>query len=68
LTSRFAPLNSTYLLEAAGAEIELAEIKARFRGRDPRFYSKIEGPSSWPQSNFSRFSGDMLAQLPRYGK
>jgi integrase len=68
LTLRFAPLNSTYLLEAARAEIELAEIKARFRGRDPRFYSKIEGPSSWPRSNFSRFSGDMLAQLPRYGK
>jgi integrase/recombinase XerD len=25
-------------------------------------------PSSWPRSNFSRFSGDILAQLPHYGE
>jgi integrase len=68
LTLRFAPLNSTYLLQAGRAEIELAEIKARFREKDRRFYSKIEGPSSWPRSNFSRFSGDILAQLPHYGE
>jgi hypothetical protein len=68
LTLRFAPLNSTYLLEAGRAEIELAEIKARFREKDRRFYSKIEGPSSWLRSNFSRFSGDILAQLPHYGE
>jgi integrase/recombinase XerD len=68
LTLRFAPLNSTDLLEAGRAEIELAEIKARFREKDRRFYSKIEGPSSWPRSNFSRFSRDILAQLPHYGE
>jgi integrase/recombinase XerD len=66
--TRFAPLNATYLLEAAAAKSELAEIKGRFRGKDHRFYSRFEGPSSWPRSNFSRFSGDMLAQLPRYGE
>jgi integrase/recombinase XerD len=68
LTLRFAPLNSTYVLKATRADIELAEIKARFRGKNHRFYSKVEGPSSWPRSNFSRFSGDMLTQLPHYGK
>jgi integrase len=67
LMLRFAPLDSTHLPDAS-VEIELAEIKARFRGKDSRFYSKIEGPSSWPRSNFSRFSGDMLAQLPHYGE
>ncbi|WP_353646569.1 site-specific integrase [Mesorhizobium sp. WSM2239] len=68
LTLRFAPLNSTYVLEATTADIELVEIKARFRGKNHRLYSKVEAPSSWPRSNFSRFSGDMLAQLPHYGE
>jgi integrase/recombinase XerD len=68
LTRRFAPLNSAYLVEVERVKVELVEIKARFRGKDPRFYSKIEGASSWPRSNFSRFFGEMLAQLPRYGE
>jgi integrase/recombinase XerD len=66
--TRFAPLNATYLLEAAAAESLLADIKGRAPGKDHRLYRKFQCPSSWPRSNFSRFSGDMLAQLPRYGE
>lgn len=68
LNMRFASLDPTYLRAAEHDEHELAGIKAKFRGKNDRMYATIEAPSSWPRSNFSKFSGEILAQLPRYGK
>ncbi len=63
--SRFAPLCHEFIDRAATNRKRLDQIRSRFRTNDQRFYTTVEGLSSWPRSNFSHFSGAVLSQLPR---
>lgn len=65
LEKRFEPLSPEFVAIALQTNTVLNRIKERFGGMDRHFYPAVEGRSSWPRSNFSRFSGEILAQLPR---
>uniref|UniRef100_Q11J21 Phage integrase n=1 Tax=Chelativorans sp. (strain BNC1) TaxID=266779 RepID=Q11J21_CHESB len=62
---RFSPLRSEYIEMAAVMKPALDGMRERFGNGDWRAYAEVNHDTSWPRSNFSKFRGELLSQLPR---